>query len=80
MNALADAAFLSRPEGYMGMPQLQPGEGAAQAAAAQAALGGNYPNLAYSEQEMQAMRARVGMHGHACLSPSEWRAQRRLGH
>jgi endonuclease YncB( thermonuclease family) len=34
----------------------------------------------YVEQEMQAMRARVGMHAHACLSPSEWREQRRLGH
>jgi endonuclease YncB( thermonuclease family) len=34
----------------------------------------------YVDQEAQAMRARVGMHGHACLSPSEWRAQRRLGH
>jgi endonuclease YncB( thermonuclease family)/dienelactone hydrolase len=34
----------------------------------------------YVEQEMQAMRARVGVHAHACLAPSEWRAQRRLGH
>jgi len=34
----------------------------------------------YVEQEAQAMRARVGMHAHACLSPTEWRAQRRLGH
>src|SRR5918995_1471160 len=34
----------------------------------------------YVEQEVQAMRARVGLHGHACLSPSEWREQRRLGH
>ena len=31
----------------------------------------------YAEQEMQAMRARVGMHAHACLTPWEWRAQRR---
>ena len=34
----------------------------------------------YVEQEVQAMRARVGMHAHACLPPSEWRAQRGLGH
>jgi endonuclease YncB( thermonuclease family) len=34
----------------------------------------------YVEQEVQAMRARVGVHAHACLAPSEWRAQRRLGH
>lgn len=33
----------------------------------------------YVEQEVQAMRARVGMHAHACLSPAEWREQRRLG-
>ena len=31
----------------------------------------------YVEQEVQAMRARVGVHAHACLTPSEWRAQRR---
>jgi endonuclease YncB( thermonuclease family)/dienelactone hydrolase len=30
----------------------------------------------YVEQEAQAMRARVGVHAHACLAPSEWRAQR----
>ena len=34
----------------------------------------------YDEQEVQAMRARVGMYAHACLSPSEWREQRGLGH
>ena len=34
----------------------------------------------YLEQEVQAMRARVGVHAHACLSPSEWREQRGLGH
>jgi endonuclease YncB( thermonuclease family) len=34
----------------------------------------------YVEQEAQAMRARVGLHAHACLSPSEWREQRGLGH
>jgi endonuclease YncB( thermonuclease family) len=31
----------------------------------------------YAAQEAEAMRARVGMHAHACLAPSEWRAQRR---
>lgn len=30
----------------------------------------------YVGQEVQAMRARVGVHAHACLAPSEWRAQR----
>jgi endonuclease YncB( thermonuclease family) len=30
----------------------------------------------YAEQEVQAMRARVGVHAHACLAPWEWRAQR----
>jgi len=34
----------------------------------------------YVEQEVQARRARVGVHAHACLSPSEWREQRGLGH
>ena len=34
----------------------------------------------YLEQEVQAMRARVGVHAYACLSPSEWREQRGLGH
>jgi endonuclease YncB( thermonuclease family)/dienelactone hydrolase len=34
----------------------------------------------YVEQEVQAMRARVGVHAYACLSPSEWRDQRGLGH
>jgi endonuclease YncB( thermonuclease family) len=34
----------------------------------------------YVGQEVQARRARVGVHAHACLAPSEWRAQRRLGH
>ena len=31
----------------------------------------------YVEQEVQARQARVGIHAHACLAPSEWRAQRR---
>jgi endonuclease YncB( thermonuclease family) len=34
----------------------------------------------YVAQEAEARRARVGMHAHACLAPSEWRAQRGLGH
>lgn len=31
----------------------------------------------YLEHETRAMQARMGMHGHACLAPSEWREQRR---
>ena len=60
MNALADAAFLSRPDGLMGMP-MQPGDNQAHAAAAAAAaqLSGSghmqYPSAPYSEQEMHAM-------------------------
>ena len=33
----------------------------------------------YVEQEVQAMRARVGVHAHACLTPSEWRARQDSG-
>ena len=33
----------------------------------------------YVELEAQAMRARVGVHAHACLAPWEWREQRRHG-
>lgn len=31
----------------------------------------------YAEQETRARQARAGVHGHACLAPSEWREQRR---
>ncbi len=30
----------------------------------------------YTEQEIRARQARVGVHAHACLAPWEWRAQR----
>ena len=30
----------------------------------------------YGELEARAMRARLGMHAHACLAPREWREQR----
>jgi hypothetical protein len=30
----------------------------------------------YAELEARAMWARMGMHAHACLAPSEWREQR----
>ena len=30
----------------------------------------------YVELEARAMRARMGMHAHACLAPGEWREQR----
>ena len=33
-------------------------------------------NGEYVEQEERARQARVGVHAHACLAPSEWRAQR----
>lgn len=34
----------------------------------------------YLELEDQAKRARIGVHAHACLAPSEWRAQQRHDH
>lgn len=44
------------------------------------ALAGDGDGGDYVEQEVQATRARVGVHAHACLAPWEWREQRRLGH
>jgi endonuclease YncB( thermonuclease family)/dienelactone hydrolase len=32
----------------------------------------------YADLEARAVRARTGMHAHACLAPSEWRSQRGL--
>jgi len=32
----------------------------------------------YADLETRAVRARTGMHAHACLAPSEWRSQRGL--
>jgi endonuclease YncB( thermonuclease family) len=33
----------------------------------------------YVEHEARAKQARIGVHAHACLTPSEWREQRRHG-
>ena len=40
------------------------------------ALASSGENSDYAELEARAMRARMGMHGHACLAPREWREQR----